>query len=207
MIIGVLGKGQSGKDEFANIAVNEFNATRVAFADAVKEEVAEFLNKYNIKFENRHLYGNGIDKDETFILPSVGLFSYDYIHIVWPFSIFCGKESISFRRFLQWWGTEYRRSQDPDYWVKIALYKCKDNSKLYIISDVRFINEVNAIKSNSGRLIKVYRSNCPAISNINHSSETALDNYEDYDYYILNNGTLEEYQDNCRKVLNKILGE
>src|SRR5690606_23203263 len=54
----------------------------------------------------------------------------------------------------------------------------------WIISDVRFPNEVKSIKDKEGIILRVTR---PGIeNNDNHSSETALDDYKEFDW-VLNN--------------------
>ena len=69
-----------------------------------------------------------------------------------------------------------------------------------IITDVRFLNEANAIKERGGILIKIERDNGTEST---HISETALDSYDidTFDYTINNNGTLED----LAKKVNAIL--
>lgn len=61
----------------------------------------------------------------------------------------------------------------------------------WIISDVRFPNEIVAIKKRGGIIIRVNRHRDGDADN--HYSETALDNYDDenYNYVIDNNSTIE----------------
>src|SRR6266705_2754477 len=60
------------------------------------------------------------------------------------------------RAILQRWGTEYRRAQDTDYWVKYASQKMKalqDQAKgaaAFAVSDVRFPNEAAMIREQGG---------------------------------------------------------
>jgi len=83
----------------------------------------------------------------------------------------------------------------------------------WVITDVRFPDEANYIKERGGILIKVVRD-----SEINrwkklddgtheypeeHISETALDNYDKFDYVIDNNGTIEELIIKIKDVLIK----
>lgn len=72
----------------------------------------------------------------------------------------------------------------------------------WIITDVRFPQEVKAIKDRKGLVIRVER---PALKNEDtHISEIALDNYKDWDFLILNNGTLEELKEKVKYVLFKL---
>lgn len=68
----------------------------------------------------------------------------------------------------------------------------------WIISDVRFPNEAEAIKKRDGILIKVVRDNIPTMD---HESETALDNYNDWDYVIDNNGTIEDLIEKVKQII------
>lgn len=69
----------------------------------------------------------------------------------------------SVRRLLQWWGTEYRRAQDPDYWVKKGMAEAKrladgEHVHLVIITDVRFANEAKIIREAGGLVYEVVAS-------------------------------------------------
>jgi hypothetical protein len=92
---------------------------------------------------------------------------------------------------LQWYGTEIIRKQDPDHWVDIVANKLDANSpELAIITDVRFPNEAEFIKANDGYLVEVIRVNEDGTRYLdpnrdpNHPSETALDEYNKWDFII-----------------------
>jgi hypothetical protein len=115
---------------------------------------------------------------------------------------------VSFRSLLQWWGTEFRRTQDVDYWVKQALgFKCRlyDN---VVIDDLRFENEANALVEHGATLVRVERPNNPTpIQNPWHASETGLDSWKLWHWIIENTGELDEYHDGCRLILREVLNE
>lgn len=121
------------------------------------------------------------------------------------------------RLFLQLLGTEAgRQILHPNIWVN-ALFADytetyignkgnteSEHSKLkklgikqilptfpnWIITDVRFPNEAQAVKNRGGIMIRVNR---PDKGNTdNHPSEISLDNYQDWDHVIENNGTIED---------------
>jgi hypothetical protein len=76
------------------------------------------------------------------------------------------------REFMQYFGTNVMRKILPDIWVQNTIKRInRERSKLAIIADVRFPNEVNAILANGGYVIKLNRN-----SNIDsHESEKAID--------------------------------
>lgn len=84
---------------------------------------------------------------------------------------------------LQWWGTEYRRAQDPDYWVDKTFAAIPDCLDLAMITDVRFLNEVQAVEKRGGYSIKVERLDelgKPFVApdrQATHISEIALNDY------------------------------
>jgi len=207
MIIGLAGKAQSGKDEFARVAVEEFGAERIAFADALKEEVAAFLDKHNVCWEHRHLWGDGKDKEAILRMshydrPKRGVLSKfltaygEYSHGYYYFTS---------RSLLQFWGTEYRRNQDPDYWVHRVADKTTDPSKLYVISDCRFENEVTYICSKNGKIVEIIRPSRMDISNPTHASERGFSEFSTYHYQINNFGTLDVYHAQVRGILKEIV--
>jgi hypothetical protein len=97
----------------------------------------------------------------------------------------------------------------------------------WIISDVRFENECQAIKDRDGILIRVNRSFCPKCGESenlhwdisthklqycnecdyvfdNHASETALDDYEGFDYIIDNSEGIPELIEKVKDILIKL---
>lgn len=89
------------------------------------------------------------------------------------------------RTLLQWWGTDYRRAQDPNYWVKQFKERLKkDNPDVALVTDVRFENEAEAIHDLGGYLVKVTRTTEPDIEVPMHPSESMLDDYSRWDFEI-----------------------
>ena len=93
----------------------------------------------------------------------------------------------------------------------------------WIITDVRFPNEAKAIKDRGGIVIRVNRNKqCGSCENIfignaecpscgsgnwvygnidsNHPSETALDDYDGFDYVVENDGSIEDLVDKIRQL-------
>ena len=126
---------------------------------------------------------------------------------------------LTFREWMQLIGTEcFREIIHPDTWIKSMFvdYKLEDRPtgltfnddevkfKRYpnwMITDVRFPNEVNAIKVRDGIIIRVSRGSNDGDK---HFSETALDNYNGFDYILDNNGSLNDLINNVKKMINKL---
>jgi len=92
-------------------------------------------------------------------------------------------------KLLQWWGTEYRRAQDPDYWVKQWVAGINPKANIVLATDMRFFNEAAAVKSVGGFTVRVSRKNEDGTPFVDpsrpadHISETQLDGYN-YDHEI-----------------------
>lgn len=129
---------------------------------------------------------------------------------------------MSVRELLQKLGTEAMRDGlHKEVWVNalFADYKRKlelvksDSSKYdlkveesgeypnWIITDMRFPNEMEAVKEKGGITIRVNRDNGTRAIDVNpHPSETSLDHVE-FDYVIENDGTIEDLVEKVRTIL------
>ena len=126
--------------------------------------------------------------------------------------------SVTPRLLLQIIGTDIVRTINPDIWINslfryytisdLALAKMRRKgfapiSSLlvlpnWIIADVRFPNEAKAIKEKDGIIIRINRE---SDYNSTHSSEIALDNYEDFDYTIDNNNCIDCLIESIKEIL------
>lgn len=80
------------------------------------------------------------------------------------------------RKLLQNYGTEVRRVEDIDYWVKKWKASIdKIASDTIIVDDVRFENEANAVKRAGGMIVRIVSE---PDSNDTHTSETEQDSIE-----------------------------
>lgn len=111
------------------------------------------------------------------------------------------------RPMLQHYGTDYRRAQDPDYWVKRLMETLeREQPDMAFVTDVRFPNEVEAIHAAGGYVVKVVRSIKPDIAVPAHPSENALDGYTGWDY-TLTAATLPELRTKAAALYPKIAGK
>jgi hypothetical protein len=105
------------------------------------------------------------------------------------------------REVLQFFGTGVIRRMYSNAWVDATIKQIKkDKPALAIISDVRFINEIEAIQKAGGKVMKLTRE--PVKST--HISETEIDTYDKYNY-VLDNAklTIVEQNEELTKILNQ----
>ena len=185
MIIGINGKIGSGKDTIGAIIQKLCITNNCAhfenkkFAGKLKEIASILTGIPSIKFE---------DQD----------FKKTLLGSEWGTSNINVNNLMSVRELLQKLGTEAMRDGlHTNVWVN-ALFANYNNKSNWVITDMRFPNELKAIEDKDGITIRVERSY--ALENESdertmldneHPSETALDDYE-FDHVINNNGTLEE---------------
>ena len=181
MIIGIAGKSQSGKDT---------TAMMINFLSQYPD--ASFHTYWESDFpfdwdDNTIVHYADLLKDVSEIMLSLPRFTLQSQRgksstIEWLDGMTC-------REFLQKLGTAVRNEVHPDFWVRALINRrIKNKEKLTIIPDVRFPNEAQVIKDNGGFLIRMER---PGAGAGDHISETALDDYKDWDLVINNNRTLE----------------
>jgi hypothetical protein len=96
--------------------------------------------------------------------------------------------SMTVREFLQKLGTDgLRTGLHENVWLN-ALFADYTAESKWIVTDCRFTNEADIIKSKGGIIIRVDRPGLKAINN--HPSETSMDDYK-YDYRITNSSSVE----------------
>jgi len=130
-------------------------------------------------------------------------------------------ELMSIREFLQKLGTEaIRDGLHPNAWVNalFADYKAKwvptgdsvaeEDVSLekeypnWIITDMRFPNELEAVEEREGITIRVARPDMQSLQAMvpAHASETALDDAK-FDYEIINDGSIDDLIEKVRQIL------
>lgn len=106
---------------------------------------------------------------------------------------------------LQQVGTDLFRNQlHPNTWVNASFANYLNNA--WIFTDVRFPNELEAIKKHNGITIRINRGlierTGKMIQGPEHISETALDDAE-FDYVIENDCTIDDLIEKVREILIK----
>jgi len=158
LLIGFLGRKRSGKDTCAAALIREFGGSRVSFAHAIKEIAA---THFGIPRED-------IEGDKTALTE----FTWEGLPRFYPVDPFA-EGSLTVRQFLQWFGTDIMRAIDPDVWIRPAMaaaQRALENGPVYI-TDVRFMNEVDAILEAGGHIIALTRR----VDHDDHPSEAEID--------------------------------
>ncbi len=213
MIIGFAGKAASGKTTAAKHLLEQSNLNIVILPMALilREEVENFIRQVAAEAYVPLVYGDQDDKVRVFYIDEKralencsvwGNFVADHHEI----QDRPGQSAVTVRRILQWWGTEYRRAQDPDYWTKAWEKKLLEYdlvSTHILVDDVRFINELNIIKKHGGIFIKIERPGFDGANN--HSSENSLDDYSDWHLVIQNDGSLEQFKQQTEEFILPLL--
>lgn len=122
-----------------------------------------------------------------------------------------GSEDTKPRDLLNTLGTDIIRNKiNPNFHINRLLEDLEVLSYFYdtfIISDVRFPIEIEKVKEKYKNVttIKIERNsdelNESQKSNV---TETALDDYDDYDIKIDNNGTLEELEEKAKEIIKEV---
>ena len=110
------------------------------------------------------------------------------------------KGEMTGREIMQHFGTDICRKIYPDIWTNRLIKDIAAENPLYaVISDVRFPNEIEAIKAAGGKVIELTRN----VSDDSHESENSLNNFSDYDAIIDNqNMTIHESCQTLMAILN-----
>lgn len=202
MILGFAGKAASGKTTAARhlAPLLDRETLIVPMAMVLRDEVEDFLRNCAAEEHVPLVYGDQEDKLRIFHIDEAAALRQcpqwrEFIAENSDIQDRPGQTALSVRRILQWWGTEYRRAQDPDYWTKAWERKVRHfdlKATHILVDDVRFMNELVTIKGLGGLIVKIERPGFAAAGN--HASETSLDHFSDWDRVILNNGSLEEFK-------------
>ncbi len=201
MILGVVGLISSGKGTVGDILVEDHGYIKESFAKPLKDAAALIFNW------PRHML-EGDTKE-----------SRDWREVEDPFWSKKLNKRVTPRLVLQWLGTEAGRNVFGEQLWSASLQNRVDPNKNYVITDVRFENEIKAIREMNGLIIRVKRGDDPHwLTNIaveakkqNKEKLTQIDqtapdiHISEWDWctskmdaILLNNSTLDELRDNVK---------
>lgn len=187
ILFAMSGKMGAGKDTIGDeiakfVEDKDFEVSKTSYAEPLRKEISEIT--IEVEF--------GVPIDElTDKYKTTEEEIYRLVELIDGYSIY--EKTAETRRAMQYWGTDVRRKQNPNYWVNKTVQAVLDsiNSGISIyVTDVRFPNEADAIVDLGGKLIRLEvptsvradrigsrDGNRPTEESLAHSSETGLDNY------------------------------
>jgi hypothetical protein len=190
ILVGVHGRIGTGKDTVAAYLCRQWGFSRRGFADALKREVATRLRTTLITYL--------VEADEATRAECHQFEGTAELEVFWEQrlreALWVEKPPV-LRALLQEYGTEVRRADDADYWVRAWVETLPgDRSSEGLrswpritVPDVRFTNEAATLRRLGGHLVKVVRSGRRGDA---HASETDLDGWTDWDLVLVNDASV-----------------
>lgn len=176
-IIGLTGLAGSGKDSVRAL-LEQHGYTGLAFADPIRDMLRTLFTATGTSTE--YMLDRALKEER---IPNIGT---------------------SYRVLAQTLGTEWGRSIDPNFWLRItgatidASLQDSFGPVQIVISDVRFPNEADFIRQRGGQIWHVVRPGTQPVRA--HESEAHALTIP-ADYTILNNGTLADLQGTVLRAL------
>lgn len=189
MLIGLVGLIGSGKDTVANRLVSHHGFIQDSFAKSLKDAVSNIFGWDRMLLEGNTKESRAWrEKEDPFWSKKFG-------------------KPITPRWILQYFGTEVCRGNMLDsIWVDSTM--ARYTGKNTVISDTRFINEIEQIRAQGGKIVLVKRTTMPnkqeMIDSGAHRSEWDWIG-TDYDYVLENTSTIESLYKQIYDMTNHLL--
>lgn len=176
MILGITGYKRHGKDSVCEaICAFEPRARRIALADPLKAIA-------------REVYGLSVEQTDGDLKESLD-----------------ERWGLSARQIMQRLGTEVARSIHADTWVRYLLAQITKHPQntLWVVPDVRFMNEALALRAAGARIWRVHRPSLTPSGDL-HASEAEIEMLP-VDAQIMNSGSLDDLRVQVRSALHQLL--
>lgn len=159
IVVGICGAAGSGKSTVASHLVNNHGFVVMKFADTLKDMTRVLL------------YDMGFDEDVTEAMIEGDLKEHPIDGI-----------DASPRRIMQTLGSDWGRDMiHPEVWTRIWSERVttvlrEDPTARIVADDVRFVNEVDAVRRMGGQVAHIYRDDLPIVEA--HQSENGAPSWE-----------------------------
>lgn len=170
ILIGLTGPAGSGKDSAADALVHLAGFTKLAFADALRAEVCAAFGvplQYLTARETKEHPIQALALNRCMVMGFLAALREQGAGLD-------EDAPRSPRQIMQWWGTEFRRAKDTSYWISRAMQRIKrlhKQGKSVVVTDVRFPDEAEAVRSMGGLIWQVWRPGVDVADGA-HASET-----------------------------------
>jgi hypothetical protein len=144
-LIGICGRAGAGKDTIGDYLVSNYGWEKMSFANALKD-ITSIIFGWDRKMLAGETPEDRVKREEK----------DEYWSVIF-------NENITPRIMLQILGTNIlRKNLGKDIWVNVLRRKLIESSNNVVITDVRFPNEIDMIKSLGGEIIRVERGELPS---------------------------------------------
>lgn len=189
-LVGLTGRAGAGKDTSANVLKEWFGLTQIAFSDPLRQEI---VDAFGVDLRVFGQDAKEVRSDSLAICRCADLAFIDRMRQ--------HHESLtaarSPREIMRWWGTEYRRADDPAYWTRRMIERIDALLRVgvgnIVISDVRFPNEYACVWGLGGTVWRIRRAQADRAP-VTHASEETPDGVQP-DYLVDNDTSIEELGD------------
>lgn len=211
-IIGLTGFAKSGKSTAAEI-LKGMGGKELAFAKHLKDVCSVVFNIPRDHFDDQAIKEVRFDFERTIqesdILQILNYFEISGRFVPETILRHKGVRLTSPRHVAQYIGTEMLRNIDSNIHINMAFKLNADAQTAFLIcSDVRFYNELCAVKDGSGLMVGISRKAVvPADLQNLHPSEKEIPNLISKSNVIIENeSTIEEFQNEVKDTMLEYLG-
>ena len=211
-IIAISGLAGTGKDTVADILATHAGFTKLAFADALRSEIVNAYADGDAAALRALLSRRDTKETPTTRLALVNCQDFGFRGACAVAAFDQGivldrswlHEPRSPRQIMQWWGTEYRRRQNLNYWTgKLTahihqLQQLNPRTSRFVIPDCRFENEAATLRAMGGVVWQITRDSAAPVE---HGHASATDGAK------LNPSVVIDNSDTLHSLREAVLGE
>lgn len=202
IIVALSGPAGAGKDTVADYLAKHHGYTKLAFADALRDEIGR---AFDVSIQL--LIQRETKEHPMSALALRRCMDSEFVNRIW---VHLDKLDLSAprspRQIMQWWGTEYRRANDPHYWLDAFTTQFvrahRDGQNRFVVTDVRNANEAEMLRELGASLWQITRPGFEPQPG-SHSSETTGAEFAP-DYQLVNSHSITHLHKQAYALLAKL---
>lgn len=217
-VIGILGESGSGKSTLASLMAARHGYREIAIGERLYKEVAEAFDVPVGMLQQRETKERPCDLlapircRDLQAAAILARLSTREIHAGHGDIGLCSDAMaysdarpwfapLSPRRVLQWWATEYRRAQDPDYWLRPVRDRITANPGAWVVSDPRDLTDIAMVRAFSGSLVRIKNNRVAPVAD--HLSESGW-RAEPCEFHVDNHAGLDWLEAEADRVIGAV---